>query len=192
MALYAMMLYDEVFQACREEVDRVLPNGTIPTYEHLSDLQVIEAVLYETLRLYPAAPAFGRQCLKEHTISSSDGNLQILVPVGTMIVINSYVLHRREDYWPRPLEFDYKRWMRNPSTGLKPKLSHPYAYLPFAAGPRNCIGQNFALLEAKVILAMLVQQCTFKLVPGQIIVPDMKGVTMPPKYGLSAYVQKRD
>ena len=191
-ALYVMMLHDEVFQACREEVDRVLPDGTIPNYEHLSDLQVIEAVLYETLRLYPAAPAFGRQCLKEHTISSSDGNLKILVPVGTMIVINTYVLHRREDYWPRPLEFDYKRWIRNPSTGLKPKLSHPFAYLPFAAGARNCIGQNFALLEAKVILAMLVQHCTFKLVPGQIIVPDIKGVTMPPKYGLSAYVQKRD
>ena len=191
-ALYAMMLDENVFQACREEVDRVLPNQTVPTYEHLSDLQVIEAVLYETLRLYPAAPVFGRQSLKEHTISSSDGRMKLFIPVGTMIVISTYVLHRREDYWPRPLEFDYKRWMRNPTTGLKPKLSHPFAYLPFAAGPRNCIGQNFAILEAKVILAMLVQHCTFKLVPGQIIAPHLNGVTMPPKYGLLGYVQKRD
>jgi cytochrome P450 len=191
-ALYCLMLHDEVLQACREEVDRVLPNGIIPTFEHLSDLQIIEAVLYETLRLYPAAPLFARQCVKEHTIASSNGELKIHIPVDTMIVICSYVLHRREDYWPRPLEFDYKRWMRDPVTSLKPKLAHPFAYLPFAAGPRNCIGQNFALLEAKVMLAMFVQRCTFKLVPGQTIVPELKGVTMLPKYGLSAFITKRD
>jgi cytochrome P450 len=191
-ALYVLMLHDDVLQACRKEVDRVLPNGTVPTFEHLSDLQVIEAVLYETLRLYPAAPVFGRQCVKEHTIASSNGKLKIHIPVDAMIVINTYVLHRREDYWPRPLEFDYKRWMRDPVTGLKPKLAHPFAYLPFGAGPRNCIGQNFALLESKVILAMFIQRCAFKLVPGQIIVPDLKGVTMPPKYGLFAFIEKRN
>jgi len=191
-ALYVLMLHDDVLQACREEVDRVLPNGTVPTFEHLSDLQVIEAVLYETLRLYPSAPVFGRQCVKEHTIASSNGKLKIYIPVDTMIVINTYTLHRREDYWPRPLEFDYKRWIRDPVTGLKPKLAHPFAYLPFAAGPRNCIGQNFALLKAKVILAMFVQRCALKLVPGQTIVPEMKGVTMAPKYGLFVYIKKRD
>jgi cytochrome P450 len=191
-ALYVLMLHDDVLQACREEVDRVLPNGTVPTFEHLSDLQVIEAVLHETLRLYPTAPLFGRQCVKEHTITSSNGELKIHIPVNTMIVMNSYVMHRREDYWPRPLEFDYKRWMRDPVTGFKPKLPHPFAYLPFAAGPRNCIGQNFALLEDKVILAMFLQRCAFKLVPGQTIVPQMKGVTMAPKYGLSAYITTRD
>jgi cytochrome P450 len=191
-ALYVLMLHDDVLQACHEEVDRVLPNGTVPTFEHLSDLQVIEAVLYETLRLYPSAPVFGRQCVKEHTIASSNGKLKIYIPVDTMIVINTYTLHRREDYWPRPLEFDYKRWIRDPVTGLKPKLAHPFAYLPFAAGPRNCIGQNFALLKAKVILAMFVQRCALKLVPGQTIVPEMKGVTMAPKYGLFVYIKKRD
>ncbi|CAF4298364.1 unnamed protein product, partial [Adineta steineri] len=94
---------------CREEVDRILPNGTIPTYEHLSDLQVIEAVLHETIRLYPAAPIYARQCIREHTISNSNGALQIFIPVNTMIVVNTYVLHRCEDYWPNALEFNYKR-----------------------------------------------------------------------------------
>jgi cytochrome P450 len=187
-----LMLHDEILQACREEVDRVLPNGTVPNFEHMSDLQVIEAILYETLRLYPAAPVFGRQCIKEHTISSSNGELKIVIPVGTLITVNTYALHRLEEYWSHPLEFDYKRWMRDPVTGLKPKLAHPFAYLPFAAGPRNCIGQNFALLEAKVILAMLIQRCTFKLVPGQTIVPELKGVTMPPKYGMLINLKKRD
>ncbi|UJR33337.1 hypothetical protein I4U23_020786 [Adineta vaga] len=191
-ALNMLMLHDNVLQACREEVDRILPHGTVPTYEHIADLQVIEAVLYETLRLYPAAPVFGRECVKEHTIASSDGKIQIHIPVGTMIIINSYVLHRQKEYWPDPLTFDYKRWMRDPITGFKPKLVHPFAYLPFAAGPRNCIGQNFAILEAKVILAMFIQRCTFDLVPNQTIVPELKGVTMPPKYGLYAYLKKRN
>ncbi|CAF0897612.1 unnamed protein product [Adineta steineri] len=60
---------------CREEVGRILPNETIPTYEHLSDLQVIEAVLHETIRLYPAAPVYARQYIKEHTISNSNDTL---------------------------------------------------------------------------------------------------------------------
>jgi cytochrome P450 len=191
-ALYILMTQDEVLQACREEVDCVLPNGIIPTYEHIADLQVVEAILYETLRLYPSVPAISRQCIREHTIASSHSELKILIPVDTMIVIHTYSLHRREEYWPRPLEFDYKRWMHDPITGLKPKLSHPFAYLPFGAGSRNCIGQNYAIQEAKVVLAMFVQRCTFELVPGQIIVPEMKGVIMPPKYGIFARVKKRD
>ncbi|CAF1095971.1 unnamed protein product [Adineta steineri] len=190
--LYLLMTHAEVLEACREEVDRILPNRTIPDFEHMADLQVIEAVLYESLRLYPPAAFIVRQCIKEHTIGGTNGKSSIFIPVGAMIVIHNYTLHRREDYWSCPLEFDYKRWMRDPVSGLKPKLTHPYAYLPFASGARNCIGQNFAILEAKVMLAMLVQRCNFKLVPGQQIVPEMKGVTMKTKYGLFAYVGKRE
>ena len=190
--LYILMTHEDVLQACREEVDRVLPNGTIPTYEHMADLQVIEAVLYETLRLYPSAPLFARECTQQDTISDSSSKRAIQIPTGVMIIVNCYALHRLEKYWPRPLEIDYKRFMRDPVTGLKPKLAHPYAYLPFAAGSRNCIGQNFALLEGKVILAMFVQHCEFKLVPGQTVIPETNGVTMMPKYGMLVNVRKRN
>ncbi|UJR19064.1 hypothetical protein I4U23_022195 [Adineta vaga] len=191
-AVYMLMIHDEVLQACRKEVDRVLPNGITPTFEHMNELQIIEAVLYETLRLYPPAPFFARQCVKEHTIGGNNSKLQIHIPVDAMVVIHNYVLHRREDYWPNPLEFDYTRWTRDPISGLKPKMAHPYAYLPFASGSRNCIGQNFAMLEAKVMLALLVQRCKFELIPGQQIVPEMKGVTIKAKNGILARVKRRD
>ena len=140
---------------------KFLPNGTELTNEHLSELVICEAVINETLRLYPPVPFFLRTCINEHTIGTQR---QLRMPKNASLRIDSYNLHRRSDLWPRPLEFDYTRWMRDPKTGLKPKLSHPFAYLPFAAGPHNCIGQNFVLLEAKVMLAMFLQQCNFEMV----------------------------
>jgi cytochrome P450 len=184
---YILMTHEDVLRACQEEVDRVLPNGIEPSNEHLADLVICEAVINETLRLYPSAPIFVRHCIHEHTIGTEH---PLHIPVGTDITVNSYVLHRRSDLWPRPLEFDYTRWMRDPKTGLKPKLPHPFAYLPFAAGPRNCIGQNFALLEAKLLLAMFVQRCNFKLITGQKIVADTQ-ITLRTKYGLLTNINKR-
>ena len=186
---YILMTREDVYRACLEEVEQILPDHRVPEYEDLAKLPIIEAVINETLRLYPSAPFFVREALKDHRIGENDK--EIFVPRGAMIVIYSYAVHRRKEYWTNPLEFQYQRWLRDPTTGLKPKLSHPYAYLPFASGSRNCIGQNFALLEAKVMLIMFLQHCQFELVSGQIITPEMKGVTMRTKNGLLTRVKRR-
>ncbi|CAF2429126.1 unnamed protein product [Rotaria sp. Silwood2] len=187
--MYVLMTNPSVLCACQEEVDRVLPNGMIPTYEILNNLNVCESVIYETLRLYPPIPYFVRQCIREHIISNPDH--QFYIPVDATILINTYLIHRHPKYWPRPLEFDYTRWMRHPITGFRPKLAHPYCYLPFASGPRNCIGQNFALLEAKAILAMFIQRCNFELQPkNQNITMDIR-ITMRSKFGLFSKITKR-
>ncbi|CAF0952931.1 unnamed protein product [Rotaria sordida] len=154
--MYILMTNEQVLKACRDEVDRILPNSIEPTYEHLNELIVCEAVLQETLRLYSPVPFLARKCVREHLLGS-EGHHQIHLPVGAEVGINTYILHRREEFWPRPLEFDYTRWIRDPVTGLKPKLAHAFCYLSFGAGSRNCIGQHFALLEAKVLLAMFLQ-----------------------------------
>ena len=188
--MYVLMTHPSVYQDCQEEVDRVLPEQMTPTSTELNDLHILEAVIQETLRLYPPAPFFVRQCLKEQILGTGTDH-PLRIPVGTTIQVNSYAIHRREEYWPRPLEFDYTRWLRDPLTGLKPKLTHPYCYLPFAAGARNCIGQNFALLESKVILAMLLQRCRFELEAGQTIIPEIR-ITMRPKFGLFARLTRRE
>ncbi|CAF2854409.1 unnamed protein product [Rotaria sp. Silwood2] len=187
--MYILTTHEHVLHACREEIDRVLPNGLEPTYDHLSSLFVCEAVIYETLRLYPPAPLFTRYCIRAHTIGSK-GHKQLHIPVHTTVWLNTYTLHRRAEFWSRPYEFDYTRWLRDPCTGLKPKLAHPFCYLPFSAGPRNCIGQHFALLEAKVVLSMFLQRCNIQFEPGQKITPDIR-ITMRPKYGLFGRITRR-
>lgn len=187
--MYSVLTNEKVFEACREEIDRILPNRTELTHENLNELVVCEAILQETLRLYPPAAFISRECIREHLIGSQ-GQRQIRIPVGARIMVNLSVLHRREDYWSRPNEFDYTRWMRDPVTHMKPKLTHPFCYLPFAYGPRNCIGKNFAMIQAKIVLAMLIQRCNFEMESGQKIVPDIR-LTMRPKYGLRAKITER-
>jgi cytochrome P450 len=182
--IYILMTYPEVFNDCREEVDRVLC-GETPTYDHMHDLHVIDAVVHETLRLYPPVSMVMRECISEHTI----GEDRLQIPVGTSILFNFYNLHRSDKYWHDPLKFDYRRWMRN-ANGFKRKLAHPFCYLPFSAGVRNCIGQNFALLEAKILVAMIIQRLDLEIEPGQKIVPYQR-ITMKPKYGIKAKARRR-
>ncbi|CAF1095014.1 unnamed protein product [Didymodactylos carnosus] len=185
-SMYILMTHPDVYQDCCNEVDRVL-EGQPPNNVLINELHVIEAVLQETLRLYPPAPYIVRQCIHEHSIGSEEN--QIHLPVGVTLLLNVYALHRSAHYWHDPLIFDYKRWMKN-AEGLKPKLAHPFCYLPFSAGNRSCIGQNFAMLEAKVMLAILVQRLHFEIIPGQKIVP-ISRIMMKTKYGLLAKITRR-
>lgn len=183
-ALYILMTNPQVFIDCRQEVDEVL-EGKIPDYNDLQNLHIIDAVVHETLRLYPPVSMIMREAIEEHTLG--EGQLQI--PLGTGILFNIYNLHRSNKYWSDPFKFDYKRWMRN-SKGFKPKLAHPFCYLPFSAGNRNCIGQNFAVLEAKVLIVLVVQKLDLFFKPDQKTV-HMNRITLKAKYGIQAKIQQR-
>ncbi|CAF1207772.1 unnamed protein product [Adineta ricciae] len=183
--LYLLLTNSQIFNDCRNEIDEVL-KGKIPEHEDLIHLPILDAIIQETLRLYPPVSMVMRQCIVEHKIS----NEQLTIPVGTGILFNFYNLHRSEKYWKDPNTFDYHRWMRN-SNGFKPKLSHPFAYLPFSAGNRNCIGQNFALIEAKIIMILLIQRLNMEIEPEQKILPTHR-ITLKPKYGIRAKIQQRN
>ncbi|CAF1301007.1 unnamed protein product [Rotaria sordida] len=175
-ALYNLAANPEVYQRCLDEVDSVMSIDNEFNASMLSLLPYTEAVLKETLRLYPPVPLLFRTAVEDNTLVASDGK-HIHVKKGTELVLNLYMLHHSEKYWPEPSKFDPSRFDQGQSE----------AFLPFAAGSRSCIGQNFAMIEAKILLATILQQFHFELVPDQTYVPAV-AITMRPSVWLDAQV----
>ncbi len=157
---YLLCQHPEHYQKVQQEVDRVL-QGRTPTYADLAHLPYCLQVFKEAMRLYPPAYAFSRRALRDVEI---DG---YRVPKGRVVLIAPYTIHRREEYFPEPEKFDPERF-----TPEREKQLPRYAYLPFGAGPRICIGMYFAMMEGHLLLAALAQRVSFSLVPGQTIEPD--------------------
>jgi cytochrome P450 len=132
---YLLCQHPECYQLVQQEVDRVL-QGRTPTYDDLAHLQYCLQVFKEAMRLYPPAYIAGRQALRGVEI---DG---YLVPKGWAVLLAPYTLHRREDCFPEPETFDPERF-----TPQREKQLPRYAYLPFGAGPRICIGMYFAMMK---------------------------------------------
>jgi cytochrome P450 len=159
-AWYLLCQHPENYQRVQQEVDSVL-QGRTPTYQDLARLPYCLQVFKETMRLYPPAYAFSRRALHDVEI---DG---YLVPKNWVALIAPYTLHRREEYFPKPEKFDPEHF-----TPEREKQLPKYAYLPFGAGPRICLGLHFAMMEGHLLLATMAQRVSFSLVPGQNIVPD--------------------
>jgi cytochrome P450 len=160
------------------EVDIVL-GDTVPTLAHLKQLPYTLQVIKETLRLYPAAPMYARDAAAPDTI---DG---IPVPVGARMVVMPYLTHRHPDFWADPLRFDPDRW--EPAAEA---ARHPYAYHPFAAGQRVCIGNNFSLFESHLLVALLARHFVLHKVPGHTPQWWMDG-TLGSRNGLPMTVARR-
>ncbi|XP_075979841.1 cytochrome P450 4C1-like [Anticarsia gemmatalis] len=143
--------HDDVQERIFEEVQSILgDDDRPPALSELSDMKYLEAVIKEILRLYPSVPFIGRKVTEDFKLGD------LLVKQGTTIDIHFYELHHRADMFPDPEKFDPERF-------LSSETRHPYAYVPFSAGPRNCIGQRFAMQEMKSTFSEVVRN--FKLVP---------------------------
>jgi len=177
---YVLCQHPEHYQKVQQEVDSVL-QGRTPTYEDLARLPYCLQAFKEAMRLYPPAYAFSRRTLRDVGI---DG---YRLPKGRVVLIAPYTLHRREEYFPDPEKFDPERF-----TPEREKRLPRYAYLPFGAGPRICIGMYFAMMEGHLLLATLAQRVSFSLVPGQVTLPDpVNHLALRPAGAVNVVVKKR-
>ncbi|WP_084800884.1 cytochrome P450 [Bradyrhizobium sp. Tv2a-2] len=145
----------------------------------LERLVVTKAVVEEALRLYPSIAALSRVPERAEVIG------EISLQPQSLIVIAPYILHRHRRLWEQPDLFDPTRFLG----AAKAKIPR-FAYLPFGAGPRTCIGSSFALQEATLVLARLVQRFDMQLVPGAKVWPLQK-ITLRPGYGLPMRITPR-
>ncbi len=159
-------------EGLHEELRTVL-GGRAPTMADLPDLPYANAVIKESTRLYPPAWGFGREALRDCEIGG------YRIPKGTQVVMSQWVMHRDERYFEDPEVFRPERWLDGSTDGL-PK----YAYFPFGGGPRLCIGQSFARMEAVLLLATIAQRFRLRYVPGQEMVKPLPSLTLRPENGL--------
>jgi cytochrome P450 len=166
----------EWYAKVRAEADRELGGDRNGLVERLN---VTRAVVEETLRLYPPIAALSRMPEQADTLAGVE------VKPRSLIVIAPYVLHRHLTLWDRPDVFDPTRFLGEAKTRI-PR----FAYLPFGAGPRTCIGSSFALQEATIVLATLVQRFDMRLMPDAKVWPIQK-ITLRPEHGLPMRITPR-
>ncbi|KFQ76016.1 Cytochrome P450 3A9, partial [Phaethon lepturus] len=148
---YELATHPDVQQKLLEEIDTVLPNKVPLTYEAMMQLEYLDMTVNETLRLFPLGGRLERTCKKDIEING------VTIPKGTIVIIPAYTLHHNPEYWPNPDEFRPERFSKEHKEAID-----PYTYLPFGAGPRNCIGMRFAVLTLKVAITVLLQYFTFQ------------------------------
>jgi cytochrome P450 len=175
---YLLSLHRDAEERLLAEVRGVL-NGRAPTLDDLQAMHYTDWVLKEAMRLYPPAPFYPREAIEATELGGYP------IPKNAMIFISPYVLHRDPRWFPDPERFDPERFAPE-REGQLPK----YGYFPFGGGPRVCLGQAFALMEAEIILATLIQRYHLALVPGQEIIPEPT-ITMHARHGIKLKVEAR-
>ncbi|XP_022212279.2 probable cytochrome P450 4d20 [Drosophila obscura] len=169
-ALYSISRHPQVQERIHTELVQVLGNdrSTPVTQSKLQELKYLECVIKETMRLYPPVPAVGRYTTKELQIGAQT------IPANTSIYLVLYFAHREAEYFPDPLAFKPERFLNAVSEDRE-----TFAYLPFSAGPKNCIGQKFAMLEMKALISKVLRY--YELLPlGSDVKPMMNFILRSP------------
>jgi cytochrome P450 len=168
---YLLSQHEQAEAALHSELAEVL-GGRAPTVVDVPRLPITQAVLSESMRLYPPAWAIGRRVLVEHRVDGA------AIPAGSVVVVSPWLLHRDERWWPQASTFRLDRWSEE-AIAERPR----HAYIPFGGGPRMCIGEGFARMEAVMLLATIAQR--WRLRPessGEVALQPV--VTLRPRGGL--------
>ncbi|KAG2354435.1 cytochrome P450 [Suillus spraguei] len=156
--VYLLAMHPEVLTRLREEIIMKVGLTRRPTYDDIREMKYLRAVLNETLRLFPAVPFDVRENIHDTTLTSPEHEKKpLFIPRGTTISYSVFLMHRRTDLWgPDALEFDPDRWLDE--RVKKYLIPNPFIFLPFNAGPRICLGQQFAYNEMSFMVIRLLQK----------------------------------
>jgi cytochrome P450 len=154
-------------------------SGRTPKNEDIASLRYTRMVIEESMRLYPPAHTTGRQPIKPDEI------LGHRIPAGAEVLIMPWLIHRKPQLWEDPERFDPERFAPE-RAAERPR----FAYIPFGAGPRICIGAAFAMTEAILILATIAQRYRLRLKPGHPVEPQGL-ITLRPRYGMQMFLERR-
>lgn len=180
---HVLVSYPDVQTRVRRELIESLAGEDTIGYNALTGLPYLDAVINETLRFYPPITMF---VTRRGTVDLIAGD--ICIPKGTVILVPVYVLHHDAEYWSEPETFDPERWL-----GERKKQIKPLAFQPFGAGPRNCIGMRFALLEVKMAVANLLLKYELKACAKTQLAQDLelqwKPISLVPKHGVFVKLQ---
>lgn len=175
-----LSIHPEWQEKLRTEVVEICGSGTPePHAQQLNKMRLMTMVLNESLRLYPPVPEIGTR-VSSVTTSNTFKLGQLVLPRGMGFAIPTSYIHRNKEVWGEDAdEFQPERFCDGASKACK----HPFGFLPFSVGPRVCIGQTFAILEAKVIMVAVLQRFRFRLSPNYIHFPESL-ITLRPKHGM--------
>lgn len=178
-ALYLLGRHPETMTKLQAEVDSVL-SDEVPAEAHMDRLPYLDQVVKETLRLYPPIHVSNRRTAEALVVNGYH------LPQGTRVMYSIYLTHRDPKYWPDPAYFHPERFALDNREEKQP----PFTYLPFGGGPRNCIGAAFAQVEARVVLARILQRFTLELKNQDVHVH--MGATLEPRPGVFMDVKRRN
>ena len=157
--LYCLAKYPEHQEKCREEVNEILGPRASIEYDDLAKLTYIQWCIKESHRLYPPVYSAYKQFNQDTQLGG------YTIPKQCLISQKHYVIHHNPEFWNDPYTFDPLRF--HPDNA---KDRHPYSYIPFSAGPRNCIGQNFAMNEERVVIATILRKFKLRLVENHDVI----------------------
>ncbi|MBQ5153968.1 cytochrome P450 [Macrococcus caseolyticus] len=147
--LSMMGVHQDIQDKVIDELDKIFGDSDRPaTFQDTLEMKYLERCLMETLRMFPPVPIIARQIKQDITLPSNGKQ----VPAGTTVVVATYKLHRREDVYPNPTKFDPDNFLPERSANR-----HYYAFVPFSAGPRSCVGRKYAMLKLKIILSTILR-----------------------------------
>jgi cytochrome P450 len=174
---YLLAQHPEVDARLADEL-RVVLAGRPPTVADLPALRYTEMIVTESMRLYPPAYGIARQAVKPTEVAGQP------LRFGAFVIMPTWVVHRDARWFDKPEEFRPGRW----DDGVR--RLHRFAYFPFGGGPRQCIGNTFAMIEAILVVAAIAQRFRMALVPGQTVIP-APYITLRPEPGIRVRVESR-